>query len=342
MGRGGEVLERGGLVLRAFLAGRLARFWSARLLRHDDLVDAEDGDSSVGGELEHPLLGHVQVQHAPLHRIHRRLVIAVDADGCGAVLVGGVEGGDELSCGHAGVLGEGLGDDLESLAVLVDGVLLQTGARVAVGLDLACDLYLSGAGAGDEAAVAGHCLVHVHRIIDGALDVVEDVLSAAAHHDRGDAALLLLLLEDHHLGAADLLRGHVVTRADLLLRRRTEANEGDGVDGSCGAAEVELGWDLDGHDVGALQEVQSQLPDVRPRDHHVHPRPRDLVDHLLELGLLRLGVVLELVGALDEDVALGLGLGDVDAAGEDGDLGVLHVLDRPFSLADKNEAVDDA
>lgn len=61
--------------------------------------------------------------------------------------------------------------------------------------------------------------------------------------------------------------------------------------------------------------------------------------YLLHVLLLILGEVQQLVSALKGDVGLGLGLGEINARGEDGNLRAGDMLDGTDSIASEDEAL---
>lgn len=114
----------------------------------------------------------------------------------------------------------------ERLCELVHGVLLEAGRGGGQGGDAVRELHLDGPRPRDEAAVlaqhlqlggrgwaeaagrgargAAH-LGRVHRVVDGALHVVEQAHGGAPEHDRGHGAVLAVLPEHRHE-----LRGHLL------------------------------------------------------------------------------------------------------------------------------------
>lgn len=66
----------------------------------------------------------------------------------------------------------------------------------------------------------------------------------------------------------------------------------------------------------------------------------ELLDGSFEALFLTLGEIKHVLGVLEEDGALGLGLGDVDRAAEYTDLGLLGLLDRTFGFAAKHHTLN--
>ena len=127
-------------------------------LGHDDLVDPQDGARRIDGVLEAPVLDGQQVEDLGLLGVDDGGGVAgLDVEGgvLLALLVGGHEGVDGDAALGAGVLGELAGDGGEGVGELLDGVLLEAGAGLGVGADLAGELHLGGAAAGDDAGVLG-------------------------------------------------------------------------------------------------------------------------------------------------------------------------------------------
>mmetsp|Transcript_29000 Transcript_29000/g.85014 ORF Transcript_29000/g.85014 Transcript_29000/m.85014 type:complete len:566 (-) Transcript_29000:99-1796(-) len=318
------------------------RLGSAGLLGHNDLVHAEHGDCSVRRELEGLHLRGKEVEHALGLHVPDRTRLDVHARRVLALLVRGVEVGDDVSRVHACVVREGARHHLHRLCVLLDGVLVEARLLGAEFLQRSGKGHLARAGPRDEARIRGHRLDDAEAVRDGPLEVVEDVLRRSAHHHRGHLlADLVAAVEDGALGGADLADEHLMTLADVFGRRGLEAHEGIGAHSAADAAQFKLGRCLDHEDAEAVEEVHGDLADGLPADHHVDARAGDGLDALLHLLLLRLGVVHELVRRLDEDRALRLGRGRVNRAAVHSDLGVHHVGHIAHGLAKEHHAAHD-
>ena len=61
-------------------------------------------------------------------------------------------------------------------------------------------------------------------------------------------------------------------------------------------------------------------------DHQVRTRSLDLLDHLVEFGALVLLQAPEFFNASDVELVLGLGLGRLEGAGEDGEARVMYLV----------------
>jgi len=87
--------------------------------------------------------------------------------------------------------------------------------------------------------------------------------------------------------------------------------------------------------------VQRHVADLAAAHHQLAAAVHDRLDLRLQQVLLALGEVLELVGGLDEDGALGLGGGDVDRAAVEGDLALAGLGHAALDLAPQHHALHD-
>jgi hypothetical protein len=121
------------------------------------------------------------------------------------------------------------------------------------------ELNLGGAGAGHAAAVTCKGLVGVDTVVNGALDVVHDVVGGAAHDDGGDLAGIVVLAEDGDGGVAKLVNCDLVNVTNFLRGRSNNARQGRGVDAFAQAAKIMLGGEAHSHNVVPVQKVQRQV-----------------------------------------------------------------------------------
>ncbi len=118
---------------------------------------------------------------------------------------------------------------------------------------------------------------------------------------------------------------------------------GRGADDAAEPAELEFGEDFDDEDAGAVEVVHEQLADrwCRPRRRGC-PASWSSLTMASTWALFAGGEVEHFLCVLEEDGALGLGLGDVDGARVDADFGLGDFLDGALRLAAKDHAPHDA
>mmetsp|Transcript_9245 Transcript_9245/g.21792 ORF Transcript_9245/g.21792 Transcript_9245/m.21792 type:complete len:479 (-) Transcript_9245:187-1623(-) len=254
--------------------------------------------------------------------------------------------GQDGAAVQPGVLGQGPRDDLQGPGEGADGVLVEAGAGVGVVLDLDAEFHLGGAGAGDEAAVAAGHLGGVDAVVDGALQVGQGRAGGGPEEDGGQAAppvsAGLVLAEDGDLPPADLLDPDGVAVPHLVGGGGSQPDQGRRPGGRAQAAQVELGRAAEAHEAVPLDEVEGHLADGAAAEDDLAAGVGDRLDGLLHPLLLGFVVALEVVGVLHEDGPLGLGAAGLDAAAEDGDLGVGRGGDGRLAAAEGDEAPDDA
>mmetsp|Transcript_29453 Transcript_29453/g.74123 ORF Transcript_29453/g.74123 Transcript_29453/m.74123 type:complete len:344 (+) Transcript_29453:40-1071(+) len=311
-------------------------------LRHDDLVNPEDGQHGIRGELHGPRLGVQGVKYFHVHSTLGRRLLDVDAVVDVARLMRGKEGCQRLRGIQAAVLGQRAGHHLQCSRKLLDGVLIEPLRGLAKFVQSSGKLQLARASAGKEAVVPDHALKHVDGIINTTLEVVQNVFRAATQKEGGDATAAATAdgAEHAHLGAGQLIHRHLVTDAQLLGSGCTRAHKRNGAARAAHAAQLELGGHLHHHDLVPLEEVQGQLADCGAAHEHVHAHRRKVFDNLLHGFFLRLGVREQVLRALQQHGALGLGLGAVKAGSQHGKLCVLDVLDGAFRVARDGKAGD--
>lgn len=328
-----------GIVPMSLVLGHLG---STGTLVLDDLVNTQDGDGSVGRELDGLELGSSVINDSTLGHILNITALDVDSSVLLSLLVGSVEVGDGLSSVVSGVFGESTGDGLEGLRESLDGVLVETRAGVGEGLETLGDLNLTTTSSSDEAGILDHGLDHVHTIIDGALKIREDVVGRGTKHDSGNSGLVLgVLLEDSDSGETELFALNSGAETKVLLADSLQLDVRLGLDGTAQTAEVELGSELEKENVELVDEVSGHVADGAGCDNHVHTNGGDLGNLVLDGLLLRVGVVEELLGGVQKNISLGLGTGNIERTCEHGNLGVLDVLDSSKRIVAKDHSAED-
>mmetsp|Transcript_28425 Transcript_28425/g.83400 ORF Transcript_28425/g.83400 Transcript_28425/m.83400 type:complete len:466 (+) Transcript_28425:230-1627(+) len=297
----------------------------ARRFGHDDLVHPQHRHRRIGRLPQRLLLRPQQVEHTG-RRVHLP-VDHVHAGGALARLVRGVQRRDDVGRVEAGILCERARHHFQREAVLVDRVLVEAGLRLGVLLQQIGELKLAPARAGDKARVARHRLDGVDAVVDGALDVVHDVGRRAAHHDGGHLRSGVLLLEDGAVGRADLLEVDARAAADVVRRGRLEAHQVGGARGAADAAQLKLGGALEDEDAELFAKVERELADGLAAHDEVDARVADRLDRLLQRGLLRVVVVLEVGRRLEQHGPLRLGRRRVEWDAVDRHARALHLLD---------------
>ncbi|GIX62422.1 uncharacterized protein BcabD6B2_18570 [Babesia caballi] len=298
----------------------------------------ESAGGGVRGELDGKELHHVVVEDAAgLGVVEAALEVGADAGAARAAVVGGVELGDDHGGVVAGVGGQHLGDHLEGLGELARRVLLETGEGLGELGQLPRHLDFEGAAPGEVAGVADGGGDAAQGVVDGALDLVQHALGGALEDD-GRQAVLDRLEDDgllrrnvHHLDGL----GH----AQVVLAGHGELHHGGGAESAAEPAELELGGDLHHHYAHGVAVVQRQLGDGAVCDHAADALVLDRPDHGLHLGLLALAEVQQLLGGVEEHSALGLGAGELEAAGDHEDLGAGELLDDAADVTHDGHAV---
>jgi hypothetical protein len=111
------------------------------------------------------------------------------------LVVSSIESTQHLGSIQTSALRNCPGNNLESLSVLLNSVLKKTGGLLSESDDALNKLHLSGTGSRDEASILGDGLDNVDTVVDGALEVVEVVLSSSTKDDGGSLSLLFLYVE---------------------------------------------------------------------------------------------------------------------------------------------------
>ncbi len=219
--------------------------------------------------------------------------------------------------------------------------MAQARGLFALGLDSGAELDLGGAGAGNETGISGDGLDDVDTIVNGALNVVEMVLRGAAEDQGSCAGDLVLLTENGDAVAANLHGLNNVNVAHFVGHGGSEASQRSGADDTADSSQLKLAEDTDGENAETVEVVHGKVADAVAADDDAEARVVELLDGGLELGLLAGGVVHHLLGAVQQDGALGLGLAVVDGAGVDADLCAAGLFDGTIGLLGEDHAADD-
>ncbi len=236
----------------------------------------------------------------------------------------GTEGDEHVDRVETRILGEGSRDDLERVCKRLDGELGAPADTCGVLAEPKRELDLGRTAAGDELLVLDGNTDDPERVLDDAVEFIDDVLGAAADDDRDRLGVLALGDEDH------LLTG------DLLLLDTARLSEFLGCDGIYGADDCRTGGAgellhvalLDaphGKDAGLRQVVLGDVVDALLAEEDVCAASDDLVYDALDHPLLFVEEHLELVGARDADLGVDFGLLELDGGVQEQDL---RVLDR--------------
>lgn len=189
----------------------------------DQIVDTEDRDGSLSGELERLDLADSRLNDTSLKVVSDLSGTKVESrsffffpnvsvsnkrekekdkpsellgglifEGLGSVVVG-----TELSNEVGGILGsvdgEGLGDDEEGLSELGDGELLSGTKGVGKGLEVDGEGGLDGSTSGDDAIVLEGSLDDAQDIMDGSLHLIEHIFVGSSKDDRGGLFVFTVL-----------------------------------------------------------------------------------------------------------------------------------------------------
>lgn len=304
---------------------RVSSVWLWRRIDLDHIIDPQDRDGRLRGELEALDLVHGGFEHAALEVVGHHALHQIQSGE--AVLrmllpasVARAELRDELRGVLRGVDGERLGDHQQRLAEGLHGELLVRGERQREVAEVRVERRLHGAAAHHQRLALHHALLHAERVVEGPLHLAEHhIVRSAQHHrqrrvvrrrqpaeeheivyasraPRGPTVAQPLLLDD--LAVAD--RGGVdallaVDRAHrLFLTPRRNAHHNHLAAHRLRHAHHVVVAHAADPDAPALHEVlQTEIVDGVSADDHIRPRaqqrlhlpPRDL--HLLQLDPLQ-------------------------------------------------------
>lgn len=310
---------------RRQLARRLRR---RALLVADGLVDAQDQAAGLGGGLQGVDLDQGGLPHEALQHVGGALVLEVDAGPGVALAVLDAQLVEDVGGVEAGVVAQLARDNLQRLGKrLDDGLLLVRDVLVGVVVQVRRDLHLDGAAAADNRPVLDGALDNHDGVVQRALHLGNELLGAAAQHQRARLGLGAALEEVVALAAnLALLKG--LARAQVLRQDVGACGLGDGAGGLGDALHV-LGRHAAGaEDVAVGKVLRGQVANGQLAEHHLGARLGDglelLVDdlplgvhnglvfgHLLDadLGVVLFGLELQLdIQAHNLGLAEGLGL----------------------------------
>ena len=147
----------------------------------------------------------------------------------------------------------------------------------------------------------------VESVLNAAFEFVDDVFGRAAQQERHAVGVVALDVEQAGLGVtAD------PTGAEVGVGRGVEVGDDLGTEDLLEEAHVGLLRPADRQDTLLGQQILGEVVDALLTEHHVGARRDDLIDLLAELFLLAVEELLELVGVVDVDRGVRVGLLDLD------------------------------
>ena len=319
---------------------------SLEILRGDKLdhiVNSEDSDGSFGSELERLDFGHGGLEHTSLEVVADLSLNEVKTGVLELFLLslivsrslGGVvedtELGNQVSGVLGGVHGEDLGDDEESFGELSDSELLAGAEGTGEVVEVDGEGDLNGTTSSDEGVRLEDTLGDAEGVVDGALNLFEEVLVGTTD-DNGlgtgvghafeehvfpvsDSSLLDLGAGSEVLGAVDLLTIHI--------------GEGDNDGGTSllgNTAQVGLLDSADGNNTSLNEVLEGEIVDTAGAENDVGAGLDDLLASLLADVHLSLSDFVKVVGVLNENLHSHLETELVEVEVNAGNLGVLHNL----------------
>src|SRR5581483_4930622 len=226
---------------------------------------------------------------------------------------------------EARVLGERAGDDLQRVREGFDGELAAAADAGRVLAQLEGELDLGSAAARDDLAVLDRDRDDADRVFERALDLVHDVLGAAAQ-EHAHGARVLALGDEGHLVVADLALLHEARVAKVLLAEVVEVAHDRGAGRLLELLHVALLDAAHGVDASLREEVLREVVDALLDEDDVRAGLDDLVDLRAQDALFLVEEALEGAGARDLDLRVDLGLLDLEGDVEEGDLRALDAL----------------
>jgi hypothetical protein len=237
------------------------------------------------------------------------------------------------------VFGERSGYNLKRLSKFADTVLVQAKRCVGYGGDGARQLNLDSASTRAQAVILGEHFEDGNSRVDGTVDIVGKVVGGSANEDGGDSGgVPLRIVQNGANGSTNLANFASVTGANFFLGRGPNTRKSGSAKEAAKAAKIKLGHDLDKHELASLKKMQCEFVDGATSNHDVHSRISDFIYHLLHGIFFGFRVVHELAGVLQQNGALGLGGGKLDANGENCDLGILNKLNDTLRIARNNKS----
>ncbi|KAI6772421.1 hypothetical protein HG530_003379 [Fusarium avenaceum] len=275
---------------------------------HDDLVNGQDCAGSLSGKLNSPLLGDEEIEDTLILGIKGASVIVTNLNidtniPLFTVGVSSVQPAQNLSSVESSTLRNSARHNLKGLTVLLDGVLAKTRGLLTMGLYSLDELNLCSTGTRHQPRVAGDSLNNIDTVIDSTLDVVEVVLGSTSEDEGGCSGSLVFLAE--YWG---------------------------GTNHTADSSKFELAENSNAQDAKAVQIMHGQIAHSLTANNDTKTGIIKLLDGGLKLRLLTLCEIHHLLGVVQENSALCLGLSGIDRAGENTDLGVAGLLDRTIRL----------
>src|SRR5437867_2415809 len=305
------------------------RRWGRRLLRGDDVVDAEDHARDLRGRVDLLDLHPDRLHDVRLHHVERLTAVDVDTHRLSAFLpVGGAKFDQDIDRVEARILAERPRDDFERARERLDCKLLSPADGRGVALEGERKLNLGGTAARDRLAVLDRRGDDSERIVQDPLDLVDHVLRAAPDED-GDRPGLLAARDERHVVRADLSLFDEVRTAQLLRRQVVEVRHDPRARRLRELLHVALLHPPDRVDAFLGQEVLGDVVDPFLTEDDVRAGRLDLLDHGPQGLLLFIEEHLKLRRIADADLLVHFGLLDLEGAVDERDLRIADELRHP-------------
>src|SRR5437867_728586 len=308
----------------------------------DDVVDPKHHDRRVRrrgdglapdpNRLDHVLLLHVgdfAAEHVDPRRLVPLLVLLAQLD-------------QDVDWVETRVLREGPWDDLDGIRERFDGDLLapaDSRREVAQGEG---DFHRTRTAAGDDLAVLDRDRDDARRVLEGPLELIDDMLGAPAQKDR-DRLRILASRDERHLIVADLLLVRELRETEVVLRELIELRHDLAAGRFRELLHVRL---LDAAyciDFLLREVVLREIVDALLAEYHGRAAFPHVLDHALQHRRFLVEEGLELGRVRDLDLRVDLGLLDLKGRIDESDLRVPHFAGHPgvHAFLVDDDAVDE-
>ena len=189
-------------------------------------------------------------------------------------MVCGVKAGENLGGIKTSGFGQSARNDFEGLGILANSVLGQTGGLISEVGDPLNELNLGGSSTRNKTGVLCDSLDNVDTVIDGALNIIQMVLSSTTEHNGGSAchSVGILLTENGDSVTSNFSGLDNIDLTHLIRHGYSETGQRSGTNNPAQATKLELGENLDHQNVEAVEVVKGQVANGGTSNDHTQTR----------------------------------------------------------------------
>lgn len=303
----------------------------------NDIVDLENHSGQLGGQQQLLSLSNQRIHHKVLSHVVVASVEAVNAQSGVALLdLARLDRSQTLNRRKARVVSQSCRDGLQRVGKGSEGVLIDSGHVVGLLGNGNGTCNFGSSSSVNNSVVSHQVSNHTDGVVQSSLGLIYNHLVRASHKDSHGSGVGTLLDNQHSVsGGSELELSHSSSVAELSGRQILESGHDSGAGGNGQQLNLRSSNPSNGSNTVLKQQMVSLVVKSPLADDQIGTSSLDLGHHVLK-GLLLVCLQLsELVDGANIELVLGLGLGGLEGARQNGNLdvgdvsghlGVRHVL----------------